>query len=126
MSPDVQLALLKAAHTAIVALNAAGVLYTVYCGVRGRFGWLLWASIALSAGIALGLAINGLICPLQSLARRIAGVDGWASDLFLPHWAAYLIAPVLGPLMALGYGLVAWRLVQRRARRKRELDAGIR
>ncbi len=109
-----QLAILKAAHTLIVALNGAGILYTIYCGARGRFGWKLWAAIALSAGIALGLAINGLVCPLQSLARRISGAEGWAADLFLPHWAAYLIAPVYGALMVVGYGLVAWRIIERR------------
>ncbi len=113
MSLDAQLFLLRLAHTAIVALNAAGVLYTIHCGLKNRFDWKLWAAMALSAGVALGLAVNDFICPLQSLARRIAGVEGWTPDLFMPNWAALLIAPVLGPLMALGYGLVLWRLVQR-------------
>jgi hypothetical protein len=113
MSAETQIVLLRAAHTLIVALNGAGILYTIYCGVRGRFDRMLWAAVALSAGIAIGLAINGLICPLQTLARRITGIEGWAPDLFLPHWAAWLIAPVYGSLMAAGYGLVVWRLVQR-------------
>jgi hypothetical protein len=117
MNAETQLILLRAAHTLIVALNGAGILYTIYCGVRARFDGKLWAAVALSAGIALGLAINGLICPLQILARRITGIEGWAPDLFLPYWAAWLIAPVYGSLMALGYSLVLWRLVQRRRAR---------
>jgi hypothetical protein len=114
LSADAQLILLRAAHTIIVALNGAGILYTIYCGAKGQFGWLLWASIVLSAGIAIGLAVNGLLCPLQTLARHISGVEGWAPDLYLPNWVAFLIAPVYGTLMGVGYGLVGWRLLQRR------------
>lgn len=108
-----QLVMLRAAHTLIVALNAAGILYTIHAGLANRFGPLLWAAMALSAVIAAGLALNNFVCPLQNVARAIAGTDRWTPDLFMPNWAAYLIAPVLGPLMALGYGLVLWRFVQR-------------
>jgi hypothetical protein len=115
LSAETQIVILRVAHTVIVALNGAGILYTIYCGIKGTFGLLLWASVLLSAGIALGLLINGFICPLQTLARKIIGVESWAPDLYLPQLAAWLIAPVYGALMAVGYGLVAWRLLQQRS-----------
>jgi hypothetical protein len=113
MTVEMKLLTLKFAHTVVVAANAAGILYTIYCGLTGRFTLLLWLAVGLSALIAVGLAVNDFICPLQTLARRIVGVDAWTADLFMPNWAAYLIAPVLGPLMAVGYGLIGWRLWRR-------------
>lgn len=114
MSADVQLFLVQSVHTLIVALNAAGIGYIIWCGARDRFDLWLWAALALSAGIALALALNDFMCPLQNVARAIVGTDAWVRDLLVPNRMAALIVPVLGPLMALGYALVGWRLLQRR------------
>ncbi len=111
---------LKLAHTAIFAAASAGILYTLYCGVRGIENRWLYASVALTVGIAACLVLNGCVCPLQTLARRLAGTpDQGVSDIYLPRAVADLIVPVSSPLAVTGIALVAWRAWRRRYPPKR-------
>lgn len=114
MSVELQLDLIRGVHTLAVVLNALGIACVIVSGVTGRIGRWTWAAIGYSAFIALGLAINGRVCPLQTLAQHVAGTDRWVRDLFFLNEVAHLIAPVLGAGMAIGYALVAWRLWRRR------------
>lgn len=113
MSVELQLDLIRGVHTFAVALNALAILQVIHSGLTGRIGVFTWMSVGYSALIALGLVINGRVCPLQTLAQQVAGTDRWVRDLFFLNEVAHLIAPVLGAGMAIGYGLVAWRLWQR-------------
>lgn len=114
MSAELQLDVIRGVHTFAVALNALAILHVIYCGLTGRIGVWTWVSVGYSAFIAIGLAINSRVCPLQTLAQHVAGTDRWVRDLFFLNEVAHLIAPVLGTGMAIGYGLVAWRLWRRR------------
>ncbi len=114
INPDTQFLILKSVHTLITVLGASSVLYILYCGVRGRTGRLLSAAIIYTAIIGLLLAFNGGTCILQSWARRLLHTDYWVSDIYIPDWAANLITPIFVPLAIIGYGLIAWRRIQRR------------
>lgn len=114
MNPAAQLLILKAGHTAIVLLSASATCYILFCGVKNRLGFWLWAALAYVALIGVGLVANGGMCPLQNLARSIMGTNRWVPDLFMPNWVASLIVPVLAPLDVIGVALVVWRLFQRR------------
>lgn len=116
MVSDVDAALwwLRFIHTVIFAVAALAIVTTPISALRGRVTGWTWAGVGYTAVIGVALALNGCVCPLQTLARHIAGVDHWISDIFLPEWMANAIVPVCTPIAFAGYALVLWRVIQSR------------
>ena len=117
MPAETQLLILRAAHTAVFAVEVAAILYMIWRGLRGPLDrWCLFAVI-LTAGTGLGLLLNNGDCIFHTWAADVSGDDG-VSDLFLPLAAANLIFPVSLPFVTLGYVLLLRRwLLGRKAGR---------
>ncbi|MEO1101859.1 MAG: hypothetical protein AAFW65_08435 [Pseudomonadota bacterium] len=113
MDTDTQIALVKATHTAIYFINVSGIIYMIWCGITNRFNRLTWAAFALSAIIAIQLPLNGWECVLRTWIVHLAGTP-YVSDLYLPNWVGWWAVPSVAPFNALAYGLIIWRLIQRR------------
>jgi len=120
------LELLRFAHTIIFVAATSGILWMVVGGLRDRLDRGVWAGLIASAGIGLALMVNGCECPLQTLAQRLAGVDHWVSDIYLPEPVADAVVPVATPVTLLGFALVGWRIRRRRAAGRPIVDPPLR
>jgi len=104
-----RLAIVRAVHTAIYLVMASAVFVVLYGGVTGAHGPWLWAAAGLAALESLVFAGSGMKCPLTAVALKYgAGRDG-LFDTFLPERITRHTLQVFGPLMALGFALLAAR-----------------
>jgi len=103
------LLILQTVHSGIVCVSFASVGILWWSVLTGRSGrWTVFAAAWLIA-IALGLVLNGFVCPLQNVARWIEGTDRYVPDLLTPNWYNALIVPVLTPPAVLA---MAWLLAR--------------
>ncbi|MEM6667221.1 MAG: hypothetical protein AAF638_12560 [Pseudomonadota bacterium] len=98
----------KLIHTLITLVNTGAVAYILYCGVRRREGPLLDLAIFLIMVEALALAAFEFRCPVQYVARAVAGTTAPVNDIFLPRWVAAYIVQACVPFAIVGLALV-WR-----------------
>lgn len=109
MTDPRRLAVVRAVHTAIYLVMASAVLATVYGGVTGAHGLWLWIAAGLAALESLIFAASGMKCPLTAIAVKYgAGQDG-LFDTFLPEPITRHTLRVFGPLLVLGFALMAMR-----------------
>jgi hypothetical protein len=108
MSRAQRLWLVRAAHTAIYVVMVACVFAVVYAGASGARGAWVWISAALVALEAVVFIGNGLKCPLTALVVKHQG-RAKVSDTFLPERITRHTFRVFGPLIVLGYALLAVR-----------------
>lgn len=98
----------KLLHTLITLVNTGAVLYILFCGLRRKEGPLLDLAIALIMLEALALVAFEFRCPIQYVAREVAGTSAPVGDIFLPQWVAAYIVQACIPIAVLGLVLV-WR-----------------
>ncbi len=98
----------KLVHTLITFINIGAVSYILYCGLRRREDLWLDLAIALVMVEALALAAFEFRCPMQYVAREVAGTAGPVNDIFLPRWVAAWIVQASIPFAVWGLVLV-WR-----------------
>jgi hypothetical protein len=109
MTDPNRLTLVRTAHTAIYLVMASAVFVVLYGGVTGAHGRWLWAAAGLVALESLVFAGSGMKCPLTAIAVKYgAGQDG-LFDTFLPERVTRHTLQVFGPLMVLGFALLAMR-----------------
>jgi hypothetical protein len=107
------LSAVRALHTAIYVVMAAGVFVILYAGITGRRGAWLWVALGLLAFETVVFGASGMRCPLTGVVDRCA--DGArVSDTFFPVSVTRHTLRVFGPLLAVGAALVALRLALRR------------
>ncbi len=107
-----RLALVRALHTAIYLLMAAAVVVVLYGGVTGRHGPWLWAAAGLIFLESLVFAASGLKCPLTAIAVKYGAARKNPADTFIPERFTRLTLRIFGPLIAIGFGLIAVRALR--------------
>ncbi len=107
------LTLIKLLHTAVWAVMAASTIFLVYCGVVDHIWWLTWAAMVLMLGESTVIMLNSWVCPLTPIAARHTDRRGPNFDIYLPRWLAKYNKHIFGPLLAIGVGLVVWRVVSK-------------
>jgi hypothetical protein len=104
------LALVRTVHTAIYLVMACAALVVLYGGVTGAHGLWLWVATSLIGVESAVFAASGLKCPLTAVAVKYgARRDTALFDTFLPERITRHTFHVFGPIMALGFVLLALR-----------------
>ena len=104
-----RLTLVRAVHTAIYLVMASASLVVLYAGIAGMRGPWVWAAAGLVGVESLVFAANGLKCPLTAIAVKYgAGNDG-LFDTFLPERITRHTFKVFGPIILVGFLLLAAR-----------------
>ena len=109
-----RLAALRALPTGIYLVMASACFVVLYGGITGGRGPWLWAAAGLVGLETLVFAFSGLRCPLTAIAVRYgaaedSGRPGAVFDTFLPERLTRLTAWIFGPIIVVGFGLLAWR-----------------
>ena len=103
---------IKFIHSAAFVVVSIAILYVWYAIVTNSTDLL-----ALAIGVILMetsiYILNGLRCPLTSLAQRYGDArgDDFIADLFLPEWFIPLIPTICGGLAALGMAVLLLRVL---------------
>ena len=105
-----RLALLRAAHTAIYVVMALSTLVVLYAGVTGAQGAWLWVAAGLIGAESVVFVASGMKCPLTAIAVRYGAGPGAIFDTFLPERLTRHTLRIFGPLVVLGFVLLALRL----------------
>jgi len=103
--------LVRAVHTAIYLVMVACVFAVLYGGASGARGPWLWLAASLVAAESAVFLGGGLKCPLTALATRYGAGAAGVGDTFLPERLTRHTFKVFGPLIALGYALLAARIL---------------
>jgi hypothetical protein len=109
MNDAQRLGLVRAVHTAIYVVMAGSVFVVDYGGVTGAHGPWLWTAAGLVAIECVVFAASGMKCPLTAVAVRYGAGDGALFDTFLPERMTRYTSRVFGPLIVVGYLLLAVR-----------------
>jgi len=114
MSNATLLHILIAVHTLIVALAYASLFYVFYAALKRHSPLkdkLLLAALVWPWLDFFLLAANGMECPLQNLARQLAGqTTGWVRDVYwVPQSWLRQIPWTFGVPYVIGAALVFWR-----------------
>ncbi len=109
MTDAQRLTLVRAVHTAIYLVMASASLVVLYAGIVGARGVWVWAAAGLVGVESLVFAASGLKCPLTAIAVKYgAGSDG-LFDTFLPERITRHTFKVFGPIILVGFLLIAAR-----------------
>jgi hypothetical protein len=112
MTDSQRLALLRGVHTAIYLVMASASLVVLYAGITGSRGTWLWVAATLVAIESAVFAFSGMKCPLSAVARRYgAAEDEAVFDTFLPERITRHTFHVFGPIIVVGFALLAARWV---------------
>jgi hypothetical protein len=108
------LALVRTVHTTIYLVMASAALMVLYGGVTGAHGRWLWVAAGLIGVESLVFAASGLKCPLTDVAVKYGAQEkATLFDTFLPEPITRHTFHVFGPIVVLGFVLLAlrwWRL----------------
>ena len=109
MSPASALRAVRAAHTLVWALFAAGIVALPYFAWRREIE-TAFALVAVVSAEVLVLVANRMRCPLTDVAARYTDDRRDNFDIYLPLWLARYNKQVFGPLFAAGalYTVVQW------------------
>ena len=107
-----RLALVRALHTAIYLVMAGAVFVVLYAGVTGAHGPWLWAAAGLVVLESLVFAASGLKCPLTAVAVKYGAARSNPADTFLPERFTRLTLRIFGPLILIGFCLIAVRVLR--------------
>lgn len=104
---------IKSFHTLVFLVQSAAILYILYSGVTNTGGTGLTIAIVLVLAEIIVFTANGLRCPLTKIARDLGDQTGndFVADIFLPQRFARSIPFVCGGLAAVGFLLVAIRVL---------------
>ena len=111
MTDTQSLALVRSVHTVIYLVMASAVFVVLYAGVTGAHGPWLWVATGLIGIESLIFAASGLKCPLTSIAVKYGARAGAGEvfDTFLPERITRYTFRVFGPLIVVGFSLLAAR-----------------
>lgn len=109
MNDAQRLWLVRAVHTAIYVVMASCVFVVDFGGVTGARGLWLWVAAGLVAIESLVFVFSGMKCPLTAVAVKYGAGSGTLFDTFLPERMTRYTLRVFGPLVVLGYLLLAGR-----------------
>jgi hypothetical protein len=101
--------LVRTVHTAIYVVVAFSVFILLFGAITGASGWWLWVAAALALLESLVFVGSGMKCPLTAIAVKYGATKDGTFDTFLPERCTRHTLRVFGPLMALGFALIAWR-----------------
>ncbi len=105
-----RLFLARLLNTAIYVVMAASALLVFFAGVTGLTGPWLLPAVILILGEVVVFAACGFRCPLTAVVARYAD-DAPVSDTFMPERLTRYTALVFGPIIAIGFLLLALRVV---------------
>lgn len=103
------LAVIRGVHTAIYLIMAVSIFVLIYAGVAGLRGPLLWVPLGLLAVETAVFVGSGMRCPLTAIAVKFGARHGQVFDTFLPERLTRHTLTIFGPLMGIGFVLVAAR-----------------
>jgi hypothetical protein len=107
---DVQrLALVRAFHTAVYVVVALSSLVVLYAGATGEHGGWLWVAAGLVGVESLVFVASGMRCPLTAVAVKYGAGKDALFDTFLPEPLTRHTLHIFGPLVLLGFVLLAAR-----------------
>ncbi|WP_165185462.1 hypothetical protein [Caulobacter soli] len=109
MTDAQSLTLVRAVHTAIYVVMALASLVVLYAGLTGAHGPWLWIASGLVAVESVVFATNGFRCPLTAIAIRYGATKEGAFDTFFPERITRYTFRVFGPIILLGFALLAVR-----------------
>ncbi|WP_322517132.1 hypothetical protein SR870_06135 [Rhodopseudomonas palustris] len=100
----------RAAHTAIWAFFASSIVAIPIATLLGQLTAALWMSLFVWGEVVV-LVLNGMRCPLTTVAARYTDDRADNFDIWLPRWLARHNQRIFGALFAasqllLGYALV--------------------
>jgi hypothetical protein len=110
MSPSQKLKLIKLAHTLVWVLMVAAIFYIIYSGWSGYISHLTFGALGLIGLETVVLVANKWVCPMTPMARKYTDDPRPNFDIYLPEWLAKYNKEIFGTLLAVGVGLVVWRL----------------
>jgi hypothetical protein len=108
---NTKLALVRALHTAIYLVLAAGTCFVLYAGITGYRGVWLNGALVLVTIEGVVFVGNGMKCPLTAVAQRYGAEKGYVSDTFLPERLARHTFRFFGTLLVAGLLLIVIRMV---------------
>ena len=111
MTDAQRLTWVRALHTAIYVVMAASSVFVLYAAIAGVHGPWLWTAAGLVLIESVVFLGNGLKCPLTAVAARYAGPAGGVSETFLPERLTRHTFKVFGPIIVVGFVLLAARLL---------------
>jgi hypothetical protein len=109
-----RLVLVRTIHTAIYLVMASAAFVVLYGGVTGAHGRWLWLAAGLIGVESVVFGASGLKCPLTAVAVKYGAQENTTLfDTFLPERVTRHTFLVFGPVVLLGFVLLAlrcWRL----------------
>ena len=109
MTDAQRLTLVRAAHTAIYVVMAASALVVLAAGITGARGPWLWIAAGLVAVESAVFAAYGFKCPLTAIAVKYGATKDGAYDTFFPERCTRYTFRVFGPVILVGFALLAAR-----------------
>lgn len=91
---------IKAVHTAAFFSIGSCLAYFAYSSLAKRSDRRAAIAGAVVTGETIVYALNGLRCPLTSLAERLGSEHGSVADIYLPPWIEDHLPYVTGPIFA--------------------------
>jgi hypothetical protein len=109
MTDATRLTLVRALHTVIYGVMASAALVVLYAGLTGATGRWLWIASGLVAVESVVFAAFGFKCPLTAVAVKYGATKDGAYDTFFPERITRWTFRVFGPVILVGFGLLAVR-----------------
>ncbi len=106
-----KLILVKVLHTLVWAVMVGAIFYIIYSGWSGQISSLTYVALIVIGLEVVVLLANNWVCPMTPVARRYSNNEKHNFDIYLPEWLAKYNKEIFGTLLALGVGLVVWRMV---------------
>ena len=103
------LRVIKLAHTVVWAFFAVAIIVIPVLAWYGQFGWMSVAVALVLVEVAI-LLVNGLRCPLTSIAARHTEDRRENFDIYLPLWLATYNKQIFGVLFVAGlfFAFMCW------------------
>ena len=111
MTAPPRVALVRGVHTAIYLVMALATFVVLYAGATGAHGAWLWVAAGLIGVESVVFAASGMRCQLTAVVARYDAGGTGVPDTFLPERLTRHTLQVFGPLVLLGFGLLAVRWV---------------
>lgn len=89
---------------------AVAIFHVFYSGWSGHIPTLVYVAMGLVGLEVVSLLLNNWVCPMTPLARQYSTSEKENFDIYLPEWLAKYNKELFGTLLAVGVGLVVWRL----------------
>ena len=102
---------IKLLHTVIWVVMVAAICYIIYSGWSGQITTLTYLALGTIGLEVVVLLANNWVCPMTPMAREFSDSEKPNFDIYLPEWIAKYNKEIFGTLLAVGVGLLVWRLL---------------